>query len=248
MSNDIKRRIERLLDEQRDAPDRIDSRLAATFAEGLREPAGTTASLDEAALMAAFLEGRLSEIEATDFRATIAADPALRADLEATEALVDSLATDRSDMPKDLLTRAQAAFAPAPAALERTEQSAGWSWLVALRPGRTRTLAFAVALIAVVMIGPAVLLTGGRVGGPDIGQEQPTANPAPPALDEMSPQRPGCESTADQKSKPETAKPAGATDREKAKQASAETDGEKAKPAEDTQGCPTSPADDSPPK
>jgi hypothetical protein len=249
MSKDIKGRIERLLEEQPNAPDRIGSRLAATFAEGLREPAGPRAGRDESALMAAFLDGHLSETEAADFRVSMAADPALRADLEAMEALVDSLSADRSDMPKDLLTRAQAAFAPATAARERTEQAAGWSWLAALWPGRVGAAALAAALIAVAVIGPAMLLTGGRVGSPDIGQEQPTASPTPPALDVTTPQRPECDSPGDQKSKPETAtKPADATADGKARPADATTDREKAKPAGDTQNCPPSPADNSQPK
>jgi hypothetical protein len=233
MSREIEKRVEHILDEERShAPDRVDARLAATFAEALQDSTGVGASHDDSATMAAFLDGRLSGAELEDFRAALLRDPSLRADLESAAALLESGSGAPPAMPEDLLARAEAEFAPAG---PRPGPSARTGLIATLWPGQGRAWAFAVAALAIAVIGPAALIIGGHGPGPDLTHEEPIANPTPPDLDTDTPQRPRCENTADQK--PTAEQPGGPADQTTTKAPAVE-------PSKDTDPCPPpAPAD-----
>jgi anti-sigma factor RsiW len=226
MSRGIKDRVEHLLDEPRgDAPDRVDARLSATFAQALQEASRTGASHDDAATMAAFLDGRLDDAELAEVRAAMARDPSLRADLEAAGALIDSASDAPASMPADLLARAQAEFAPdAPRPQPSVRKRLALLW-----PRQTGAWAFAAALLAIAVISPVILKFEG-VRGTDIGQEQPSAGPASDLNVDVPQPGPGCENEVDQK--PKTEPTAGPADQPK-------------QPSKDPEPCPRSPADSS---
>src|SRR5690349_23318583 len=155
MGRRIKDRIERLLDEPRaDAPDRVDARLNATFAEALQDASRVGASHDDAATMAAFLDGRLDGAELADVRAALVRDPSLRADLESVGALISSASDAATTMPADLLARAQAEFAPA---APHRQQANARKRIALPWPGQTGAWAVAAALLAIAVIGPVAL-------------------------------------------------------------------------------------------
>jgi len=226
MSRGIKERIAHLLDEPADAPDRVDARLAASFAEALQDASGVGASHDDAATIAAYLDGRLSDADLADFRAALIRDPSLRAELEAARALIDAASAAPTPMPQDLLARAEAAFAPParPPQPSARERLAAMLW-----PGRQNAWAYALALLAIAgiaVIGPTVLYRG--ASGPDIGHEQLETGPEPGFNVDVPQRRPNCESTPEQKPKSEP----------KAKSPEAP------KKPEDTDPCPQTPSDD----
>src|SRR5689334_22064958 len=119
MTDDFKREIERLLDEPGERPDsaaaqRLRARLTATFPEALDESARSGADAADAATAAAYIDGQLSGRAREEFAAALARQPDLRADVEQAAGLVYSAADKPVEVPKALLARASATFAPAP--------------------------------------------------------------------------------------------------------------------------------------
>lgn len=222
MTEKILNKIKRLLDERTGKPasaelDLADARLVATFAEGLRDSTRAGASPGGASTMAAFIDGRLAKADLDDFTAALAGDQSLRADLESTAALVDSIADASRALPKDLLARASAQFTPtAPPLRVATRiripvvQPRRWAW------------AAAAAILVFAVIGPGALLVdrfsgpGTEGTSPEIGNAGPTASPAG---DDIGPQKPSCEEATKEKpkaeheleSKDDPSKPKGAT-------------------------------------
>src|SRR5688572_30364399 len=100
MTDRIKREIERLLDEPGEAPaagqgsDRVRSRLAATFSEGLADPSAAASNGDAGnpAAVAAFVDGKLAGAARDRFASALAQQPSLRADVESAAYLVSSVA------------------------------------------------------------------------------------------------------------------------------------------------------------
>jgi len=185
MTDSIKREIERLLDEPGDpaatGPDRgserLRSRLTATFSEGLGKTSSSsseTASRDLASL-AAFVDGQLTGAERDKFVAALAEQQGFRADLESAAALVSATSDSKSQVPKHLLARAGAQFAPsaAPDTASRWDLSAFFSTLA---PRRRFALAMVAALALIVAV-PAGLFIKGQSGGggqPELsGVEEP---------------------------------------------------------------------------
>jgi hypothetical protein len=172
MTDALKNKLEHLLDDPAAGADadRLRSRLAATLSEGLNDDAGhaSESGTPDPAAMAAFIDGELTGAEREKVAAALARQPRLRADIESAAELVSSVAESPSAVPKALLARAQAQFAPvAPAAPERRP---AWSLsLEALFPRRRLALA-ALAALAIVVAVPAGLVITGRIGG---GGEDP---------------------------------------------------------------------------
>jgi hypothetical protein len=168
MTDNFKREIERLLDEPAEPPvagqpsDRLRARLAATLFEGLGDAAPSNADAANPAAVAAFIDGRLTGAARDKFAGALAQDPGLRADLESAADLVSSIADSPVQVPKHLLARAGAQFAPAP---PRPVARAGWSFSLAdLLPRQRLALAMVAALVAVVAV-PAGLMINSRLGG-----------------------------------------------------------------------------------
>lgn len=198
MIEQIKDKVGRLLDERRGKPataasDLAEARLVATFAEGLRDSTPPlSASSDDHSQMAAFIDGRLTEAELKGFTATLARDPGLRVELESTVALVDSVTGTTQAVPKDLLARAAAQFAPG---LPSQRVAAPTRLRLAFaRPRRWQIWTLA-AVLAVAVIAPTALLIGDRGTGSGTGDERPTASPPTNNADSSAPQKPGCEDT-----------------------------------------------------
>lgn len=171
MTDKFKNEIERLLDEPGErpapaAPDQLRARLAATFSEALDETSRSAA--DDAvdpATMAAFIDGQLTGAAREKLAAALARQPGLRADLEQAADLAFSAAETPAQVPKALLARANAAFAPAPP--QAAAPQARWSFaeaLSALLPRQRMALA-AVAALVVVLAVPVALVFSGKFGG-----------------------------------------------------------------------------------
>lgn len=169
MTDDFKNEIERLLDEPGErpaaaAPDRLRARLAATFAEALDESSRAAGDTVNPATMAAFIDGQLTGQAREEFAAALARQPHLRADLEQAADLAYSVADNPAQVPKALLARANAAFAPAPA--RPAVSQARWSLadaFASLLPRQRLALA-AVAAAALVVAVPAGLVISGKFG------------------------------------------------------------------------------------
>jgi hypothetical protein len=171
MTDNFKDKVERLLDEPSEPPvaaappDRLRARLAATLSEGLGEAqAGTSdPAAGNAALVAAFVDGRLSGAAREKFAGVLARDPALRADVEAASDLVHSIADSPARVPKHLLARANAQFAPEPPRL--AEARSRWSFSFADLLPRQRMALAMVAVLAVALAVPAGMMINSRLGG-----------------------------------------------------------------------------------
>ena len=169
MTDDFKRQIERLLDEPAEPPvaassDRLRARLAATLSEGLAEALTAPSDPDSSpASVAAFIDGQLSGGARDKFASALAREPGLRADVESASDLVYSIADSPVEVPKHLLARAGAQFAPAPP--HSVEARTRWRFSFAdLLPRQRLTLAMAVALAVIVTI-PAGMILSSRFGG-----------------------------------------------------------------------------------
>jgi len=167
MTDDFKREIERLLDEAGEGasapPDRLRARLSATFSQALDETARTSVDAANPATAAAYLDGTLTGAAREKFAAALAQQPSLRADLEQAADIVTSVAGQQVGVPKALLARANAAFAPAP---PRPAERAGWSLSTALASllPRQRLALAAVAAAALLIAVPAGLIVTGKIG------------------------------------------------------------------------------------
>lgn len=165
MTDHFKREIERLLDEPPEAgqpSDRLRSRLAATLSEGLGDASLASTDTDPAAI-AAFIDGQLTGAARDKLAGPLALDPGLRADMESAADLVSSIADSPAKVPKHLLARASAEFAPAPP--RPTEARARWSFSLAdLLPRQRLAVAMVAALIAAFAV-PAGLMINSRLGG-----------------------------------------------------------------------------------
>lgn len=167
MTDDFKREIERLLDEPGEGasapPDRLRARLSATFSQALDETARAGADAANPATAAAHIDGTLTGEAREKFAAALAQQPNLRADLEQAADIVTSVAGKQAGVPKALLARANAAFAPAP---PRPTGQAGWSLSMALASllPRQRLALAAVAAAALLVAVPAGLIVTGKIG------------------------------------------------------------------------------------
>jgi len=167
MTDDFKREIERLLDEPGEGasapPDRLRARLSATFSQALDETARSGGDASNAATAAAYIDGTLSGKAREEFAAALAQQANLRADLEQAADIVTSVAGQQVEVPKALLARANAAFAPAPA---RPAEKTGWSLSLALASllPRQRLALAAVTAVALLVAVPAGLIVTGKIG------------------------------------------------------------------------------------
>src|SRR5581483_12050267 len=98
MSNRLKDKSERLLDEPGESPaggaaDPLRARLAATLAEGLDGPPVTSADSDsfDTAAVAAFIDGNLAGAEREDMVARLGRQANRRADLQSASELIQSV-------------------------------------------------------------------------------------------------------------------------------------------------------------
>jgi anti-sigma factor RsiW len=183
MTDSFKREIERLLDEPGELPeagqasDRLRSRLTATLSEGLGSVSSSDVDTGDAASIAAFIDGQLTGAARDEFVAALAQRPSLRADVESAAELVSSVSENPLTVPKDLLARAGAQFAPA--APRQAESRSRWSFsLSALLPRQRMALAM-VAALALILTVPAGLMIGSRLGGPGGGEPELSAVPEP---------------------------------------------------------------------
>jgi hypothetical protein len=199
MTDDIKRRIERLLDEPDELPERRESlvraRLTATLSEGLAGSAAAVSDAGDPASIAAFVDGRLSEAERDKYAAMLAQHHGLRADVESAAALVDSITSNPSHLPAGLLARANAQLAPAAARPAASPSRSRWT-LFARMP-RQRVAWAMVAALAVIVIAPAALMVGGRIEGPHPqigGEPELSVAPGPDDDDDSGP--PACDDKA----------------------------------------------------
>jgi hypothetical protein len=173
MTDDFKREIERLLDEPGERPaspaaERLRAQLTATFSEALEERARSGTEAVDAATAAAYIDGRLTGRAREEFTAALARQPDLRADLEQAADLAYSAADKPTEVPKALLARAGAAFAPAPP--KPAAPQARWSLteaLASLLPRQRMALAAVTALALLVAVPAGLILSGkfGRSGG-----------------------------------------------------------------------------------
>jgi hypothetical protein len=199
MTDDIKRRIERLLEEPDDLPGRRESlvraRLSATLSEGLAgSAAASEVDAGDSASIAAFIDGRLTDTERDKYAPMLAQNHGLRADVESAAALVDAIASSPSKLPAGLLARASAQLAPAAPRPAASPSRSRWT-LFARMPRQRVAWAMAAAL-ALIVIAPAALMVGGRIDGPHphIGGE-PELSVAPgPDDDDSAP--PSCDDKA----------------------------------------------------
>jgi hypothetical protein len=170
MTDALKNKLERLLDEPGAPADALRSRLAATLSEGLgdEQVPSSDSGMTDPASVAAFIDGELTGAEREKMLAALTRQPRLRADIESAAELVSAAASHPSEVPKALLARAREQFAPvAPPAPER---SASWSLSLAALFPRRRLAFAALAALAIIVAVPAGLIIGGRVGG---GGEDP---------------------------------------------------------------------------
>jgi hypothetical protein len=190
MTDSIKREIGRLLDEPGDLPatgevsDRLRARLTATVSEGLGSAsAGSSATgTRDIAAMAAFIDGQLTGAARDKFVADLAQQQNLRADVESTADLVYATSDSPLEVPRHLLARASAQFAPAQPP-QTTAQQAGSRWdpsalLSAFLP-RQRIAWAMVAALALIVAVPAGLMMRGQSGGgqPELsGVEEPAVS------------------------------------------------------------------------
>lgn len=172
MTDNFKSEIERLLDEPAEPPvagapsDRLRARLAATLSEGLGDApvASSDPAAGNAASVAAFIDGRLTGDAREKFASVLAQEPNLRADLESAADLVYSIADSPAQVPKHLLARASAQFAPEPP--RAVEARSRWSFSLAdLLPRQRLALAMAAVLAVVIAIPAGMMFKGGGGGG-----------------------------------------------------------------------------------
>jgi hypothetical protein len=184
MERGLREQIERLLAEASDGPHRpgaagaLRARLAATLGEGLEGTAKRhERGDDDPALLAAYLDGALSEAERAVVLAGLADDPARRANLASAAALLGAIEPDRQEVPPGLMALAQSTFAPAGAAAARPR------WIV--RP-RAPAIGWAgAALLVLVLVPGIVIVLNDRIGSPSSVENisPPRSEPAipPPA-------------------------------------------------------------------
>jgi hypothetical protein len=172
MTDNFKSEIERLLDEPAEPPvagapsDRLRARLAATLSEGLGDAPVASSDPDSGnpAAVAAFIDGRLTGDAREKFASVLAQEPNLRADLESAADLVHSIADSPAQVPKHLLARASAQFAPEPP--RAVEARSRWSFSLAdLLPRQRLALAMVAVLAVVVAIPAGMMIKGGGGGG-----------------------------------------------------------------------------------
>lgn len=187
MTDSIKREIERLLDEPGDLPaasqalDRLRSRLAATVSEGLGSASvgASESGTRDIASMAAFIDGQLTGAARDKFVADLAQQQNFRADVESTAALVYATSDAPLDVPKHLMARASAQFAPAPAQATPAQTESRWdlsALFSAFLPRQRIAWAMAATLAVIVVAVPAGLMMRGQSGGsqPELsGVEEP---------------------------------------------------------------------------
>ena len=175
MTDDFKNKIERLLDEPDEAPvagapaDRLRARLSATLSEGLENAsvAASDADAGNPALVAAFIDGRLTGEAREKFARALAREPNLRADMESAADLVSSVGESPVPVPKHLMTQAAAQFAPEPPRVVETRSR--WSFSFADLLPRQRVALAAVAVLAVVLAIPAgMMFKSGGGGEPEL--------------------------------------------------------------------------------
>jgi hypothetical protein len=196
MTESIKSEIERLLDEPGGLPatdpasDLLRSRLIATLSEGLGNAsvASSQFSARDLASMAAFIDGQLTGAERDKFAADLSQQQSLRADLESTAALVYATADSPLEVPKHLLARAGAQFAPAPP----PEPESRWRLDLSAFLPRRRIAWAMVAALALIVATPAGLMLSGRFGGPQGGGE-PELSAVPEPADDASQRQKSCE-------------------------------------------------------
>jgi hypothetical protein len=196
MTESIKSEIERLLDEPGGLPatdrasDLLRSRLTATLSEGLGDAsvAPSQFSTRDLASMAAFIDGQLTGAARDKFAADLSQQQSLRADLESTAALVYATSDSPLEVPKHLLARAGAQFAPAPPpALESR-----WRLDLSMLLPRRRIAWAMVAALALIVATPAGLMLSGRYGGPQGGGE-PELSAVPEPAGDASQRQKSCE-------------------------------------------------------
>jgi hypothetical protein len=171
MTDNFKSEIERLLDEPAEPPvaatpsDRLRARLAATLSEGLGDAsvAPSDPNVGSPASVAAFIDGRLTGNAREKFTSALAQEPSLRADMESAADLVTSIADSPSQVPKHLMARAGAQFAPEPP--RPAEARSRWSFSLADLLPRQRMALAMVAVLAVVVAVPAGMMINSRLGG-----------------------------------------------------------------------------------
>jgi hypothetical protein len=171
MNDQLKNKIEHLLDEPgktpSEGPDALRARLAATFAEGLDGAPATSGASDsfDTAAIAALIDDNLTGAERADLVARLAGQPGLRADLESAGELIQSVGERPQEVPKHVLARAQAQFAPPPPA--SAKRSRGWTLSLAALFPRQRIAIAALAALAIMLAVPAglVVLKRGGSGG-----------------------------------------------------------------------------------
>lgn len=172
MTDDFKNKIERLLDEPDETPvagapaDRLRARLSATLSEGLENEAVPASDADPATL-AAFIDGRLTGEAREKFARALAREPNLRADMESAADLVSSVSENPVQVPKHLMARAAAEFAPEPPRV--VGMRSRWSFSFADLLPRQRIAIAAVAVLAVMLAIPAgMMFKGGGGGEPEL--------------------------------------------------------------------------------
>ena len=228
MTDDIKREIERLLDEPsgtsatEQKTSLLRARLAATLAEGLSSADGTTKSeASDAASIAAFIDGQLSPEERQQFLAALARRQDLRADVESAAELVHSIAEGPLQAPSDLLTRAAARLTPV-APSRQAAQPSRWQ-LSSLWPRRPVAWAMVAALMLVALT-PAGLMVASRLGGSG-GEPELSSVPTPGSSDSTNAAQPSCDDKTKKEARDKNAK---------------------APPAKQNQASPTAPAQKDP--
>ena len=182
MERRLREQIERLLADAGDGPDGADAvraRLAATLGEGLEGTAKHhERGEDDLALLAAHLDDALSEAERAAVLASIADDPARRANLASAAALLHAIEPDPPRVPAGLMALAQSTFAAPVGA-----RAARPRWI--FRP-RAAAIGWAgAALLALVLVPGIVLVRNDRIGSPSrvesISQPQSERAIPPPA-------------------------------------------------------------------
>jgi hypothetical protein len=184
----------------------LHARLAVSLSEGLAHDAGRNGYAgddDNAALIAAFLDGAASPAECDAIAAKLVGDPAARADLLSAMALLDNIAAQPEEPPAGLAARAAEIFTPAPA--PAMQAGGGWmrSLVAASRWRQAPGARFALAAVLMVAIAtPAVLQVAWRGDGAQQHEGDATGGPvgrglapAPATLQKTPPAR-AKESTA----------------------------------------------------
>jgi hypothetical protein len=199
MTDSFKREIERLLEEPDGQPEAdrhlLRARLAATLSEGLDEAKAASSSrpdLGDIGSIAAFIDGRLTGDVRDEFVTALAERRGLRADVASSTALVQAVASNPVQVPKHLMARANAQFAPAP--VVRLESR--WRLDLSAFLPRRRIAWAMVAALALIVATPAGLMLSGRYGGPQGGGEPELSSVPAPELSSA----PADETPKDQKS------------------------------------------------